>query len=73
MPRSIIKHAIASLVLVAILVGIAGCDMMSMVGNSVFFGLGAMFASGFQTTTTDYRCYRNGVEVDCSTMDINPS
>jgi hypothetical protein len=73
MSRSMIKSWVASLAVLAMLVGSAGCDMFSLVGNSISFGLGAAAASQFQTTSTDYRCYRNGVEVDCSTMNIDPS
>ncbi|HVP09622.1 MAG TPA: hypothetical protein VMV94_00350 [Phycisphaerae bacterium] len=73
MPRSIIRYWIASLAVLVILVAATGCDLISMVSNSISFGLGVAFASQVQTTSTDYRCFHNGAEVDCSTLNIDQS
>lgn len=44
--------------------GMSGCRPSDL----LWFGAGALVASQFQTTTTEYRCFRDGVEVDCSTL-----
>ncbi len=34
----------------------------------LWFGLGTLFSSQFRTTTVEYRCFRDGVPVDCSEL-----
>jgi hypothetical protein len=56
------------LLLAALLTLVAGCNPL----NAAWFGLGALFASQFQTTTVEYRCFQDGVEVDCSQLSNPP-
>jgi hypothetical protein len=57
------RHLLCVL-LMALLGLVPGCDPY----NLVWFGLGALVSSQFRTTTVEYRCYRDGIEVDCSTL-----
>jgi len=36
--------------------------------SALWFGLGTLFSSQFRTTTVEYRCFRDGVPVDCSEL-----
>lgn len=46
----------------------AGCELTGLSGASLPFMLGALAASQVQTTTVEYRCFRDGIEVDCSEL-----
>jgi hypothetical protein len=48
--------------------GLTGCDWVTLGSSAVSFVLGAATASAVQTTTTEYRCFRNGVEIDCGSL-----
>jgi hypothetical protein len=48
---------------------LSGCSPL----DAAWFGLGALFASQFKTTTVEYRCFQDGVEVDCSQLSNPPS
>ena len=62
------KYCLVALAVLAMLIGTPGCGPSSWVEDALFFALGAFVASQFQTTSTDYRCLRDGVEVDCSEL-----
>jgi hypothetical protein len=47
---------------------LAGCNPF----DAAWFGLGALVASQFRTTTIEYRCFQDGVEVDCSQLSNPP-
>lgn len=71
MRRSTIKYWIASLAAMGTLAGSSGCDLPFWTGNSLSFALGSWLTSQIQTTSVEYRCFRDGVEVDCSELSIN--
>ena len=57
------------LLLATLLALLSGCSPL----DAAWFGLGALFASQFKTTTVEYRCFQDGVEVDCSQLSNPPS
>jgi hypothetical protein len=54
--------------LVVLLGSISGCNWEVLAGSAASFTLGIITASHFQKTTTEYRCFRGGVEVDCGDL-----
>lgn len=71
MRRATIKLWIAGGALAAILAGGSGCVWPTWAGNPLSFAVGVLFASQIQTSSTEYHCYRNGVEIDCSTLNTD--
>lgn len=62
------KYCLVALAVLAMLTGTPGCGPGNWVEDALSFALGAFVAAQFQTTSTDYRCLRDGVEVDCSEL-----
>jgi len=58
------RRRLLCVLLVALLGLVPGCDPYGL----LWFGLGALVSSQFSTTAVEYRCYRDGIEVDCSTL-----
>ena len=68
MKRPFRRIRLLCLALVSSLVLLPGCDPF----DAVWFGLGALWASQFQSTTVEVRCYQEGVQVDCSQLSNPP-
>ena len=62
------KYCLLAMVVLMMLTGTTACGPSSWVEDILSFGFGALVASQFQTTSTDYRCFRDGVEVACSEL-----
>lgn len=63
-------YRVMTLALLLQLATIAGCDWSTLAGNTASFALGVLTGSQLTTTTTQYRCFRGGVEIPCG--DVIP-
>lgn len=59
------QYSVLGVLLVLLLSTIAGCNWAMLGSNAASFALGIITASQFAKTTTEYRCFRNGVEINC--------
>ena len=69
MKRCLHRLRLLCLLLVGSLAMLPGCDPL----DAAWFGLGALWASQFQTTTVEVRCFQDGVEVNCSQLSNPPA
>ena len=66
------KRWIAGLAFMVVLAAGSGCNLPNLANQALSFALGTLFASQFRTTSVEYRCFRDGVEVDCSELGTFP-
>ncbi|UCG32936.1 MAG: hypothetical protein JSU68_14885 [Phycisphaerales bacterium] len=57
-----------SLLLIGTLFGAVGCHPALWMAGATSFELGYLVAALLPTTSVEYICYQDGVEVDCSTL-----
>ncbi len=65
--RRLARHCLA-LALIALLSMSAGCNWTLLATNVASFAFGADAASHFTSVTTEYQCFRNGVQIDCGSL-----
>lgn len=66
------KRRCLVLLAMGLLCAAAGCTWTQAATNAASFVFGAWFASRFETTTVEYRCFRGGVEIDCAELSELP-
>ncbi len=66
--RCRVRYWVVNAVLAVLFGAAVGCDLPTSASQSLSFALGALFASQFQTTSVEYQCFRNGVQIDCSEL-----
>lgn len=71
--RHVMRHPAGSrfllgLILIGMLFGAVGCHPELWVAGATSFQLGHLVAALLPTTSVEYICYKDGVQVDCSTL-----
>ena len=62
------RSALLVFMTLGLLVGTAGCITTALAASAASLGAGWVLGAMTVPKTTEYMCYRNGVQIDCSEL-----